>query len=146
MLHINKQEPWQRPLVKALQVGSLGFTPVPIPRHSPLAFKLQAPHRMPSHCRLRAAASHLCAVHAALPSNCGRTVLAVQDGLRTSALGPWFFGQIATPKGVKNVLQQCYGDPAAVTDELVRRRGLGGSGMLPRSVLVQPATSPVLMG
>ncbi|PSC67131.1 chloroplastic isoform X2, partial [Micractinium conductrix] len=60
MLHINKQEPWQRPLVKALQ-----------------------------------------------------------DGLRTSALGPWFFGQIATPKGVKNVLQQCYGDPAAVTDELV---------------------------
>ncbi|KAL4422541.1 hypothetical protein ABPG75_008738 [Micractinium tetrahymenae] len=60
MLHISKQAPWQRPLVKALQ-----------------------------------------------------------DTLRTTALGPWFFGQIATKKGVKNVLQQCYGDPAAVTDELV---------------------------
>ncbi|KAL4424712.1 hypothetical protein ABPG77_000055 [Micractinium sp. CCAP 211/92] len=60
MLHISKQAPWQRPLVKALQ-----------------------------------------------------------DTLRTTALGPWFFGQIATPQGVKNVLRQCYGNPAAVTDELV---------------------------
>lgn len=46
-------------------------------------------------------------------------VRALQDTLRTSALGPWFFSQIANRRGVRSVLQQCYGDPAAVTDELV---------------------------
>ncbi|PRW20472.1 chloroplastic isoform X1 [Chlorella sorokiniana] len=60
MLHVSKQAPWQRPLVKTLQ-----------------------------------------------------------DTLRTSPLGAWFFGQIANTKGVRQVLQQCYGDPAAVDDELV---------------------------
>lgn len=46
-------------------------------------------------------------------------VLALQNSLRTTALGPWFFGQIANKQGVKSVLQQCYGDRSAVTDELV---------------------------
>lgn len=46
-------------------------------------------------------------------------VSALQRVLRTTPLGPWFFSQIATEKGVKNVLQQCYCDKATVTDELV---------------------------
>lgn len=43
----------------------------------------------------------------------------LQNTLRTSALGPLFFKQIATKDGVRNVLRQCYSDPNAVTDELV---------------------------
>jgi pimeloyl-ACP methyl ester carboxylesterase len=43
----------------------------------------------------------------------------LQKTLRTSALGPLFFKQIATKDGVRNVLRQCYSDPSAVTDELV---------------------------
>lgn len=46
-------------------------------------------------------------------------VAALQKTLRTTQLGPWFFSQIATPQGVKNVLRQCYHDTSAVTDELV---------------------------
>jgi pimeloyl-ACP methyl ester carboxylesterase len=46
-------------------------------------------------------------------------VAALQKTLRTTKLGPWFFSQIATPQGVKNVLRQCYHDASAVTDELV---------------------------
>ena len=46
-------------------------------------------------------------------------VRSLQQALRTTPLGAWFFAQVATPTGVKNVLQQCYGDPAAVDDELV---------------------------
>jgi pimeloyl-ACP methyl ester carboxylesterase len=60
MLHVSKQAPWQRPLVKALQ-----------------------------------------------------------SALRTTALGPAFFAQIATKDGVRSVLKQCYGNPTLVTDELV---------------------------
>ena len=46
-------------------------------------------------------------------------VAALQKTLRTTQLGPWFFSQIATPQGVKNVLRQCYHDTTAVDDELV---------------------------
>jgi len=46
-------------------------------------------------------------------------VAALQKTLRTTELGPWFFSQIATTKGVGNVLRQCYHDASAVTDELV---------------------------
>jgi pimeloyl-ACP methyl ester carboxylesterase len=46
-------------------------------------------------------------------------VRALQRALRTTGLGPAFFGQIATRQGVASVLKQCYGDAAAVTDELV---------------------------
>ena len=46
-------------------------------------------------------------------------VAALQKTLRTTDLGPWFFSQIATTKGVGNVLRQCYHDASAVTDELV---------------------------
>ncbi|KAI3430275.1 hypothetical protein D9Q98_004871 [Chlorella vulgaris] len=46
-------------------------------------------------------------------------VRALQNTLRETQLGAWFFSQIANQKGVRNVLRQCYGDPAAVTDELV---------------------------
>ncbi len=31
-----------------------------------------------------------------------------------------FFGNVAKAKTVKTILQQCYGDKSAVTDELVR--------------------------
>ena len=46
-------------------------------------------------------------------------VSALQKTLRTTPLGSWFFSQIATEKGVRNVLQQCYCDKTTVTDELV---------------------------
>lgn len=46
-------------------------------------------------------------------------VAALQTALRTTPLGPLFFGQVATRQGVRSVLRQCYADPAAVTDELV---------------------------
>jgi len=44
---------------------------------------------------------------------------ALQWTLRETPLGKAFFGQVATAEGVKSVLQQCYGDKEAVTDELV---------------------------
>ena len=34
-----------------------------------------------------------------------------------------FFKNVAKAKTVKTILQQCYGDKSAVTDELVRRNG-----------------------
>ena len=43
----------------------------------------------------------------------------LQKTLRTTPLGSLFFRQIATPEGVRNVLQQCYHDTETVTDELV---------------------------
>lgn len=46
-------------------------------------------------------------------------VAALQRVLRETQLGVRFFGAIATKQSVRTVLQQCYGDPAAVTDELV---------------------------
>ena len=46
-------------------------------------------------------------------------VSALQKTLRTTDLGKLFFGQVATAQGVKSVLQQCYCDKNAVTDELV---------------------------
>lgn len=60
MLHVSKQAPWQRPLVRWLQ-----------------------------------------------------------DTLRTTPVGAAFFRNLATPQSVRSVLRQCYGDAAAVTDELV---------------------------
>jgi len=46
-------------------------------------------------------------------------VAALQQTLRTTDLGKLFFSQVATAKGVKSVLQQCYYNSDAVTDELV---------------------------
>jgi pimeloyl-ACP methyl ester carboxylesterase len=46
-------------------------------------------------------------------------VAALQKTLRTTSLGKLFFSQVATANGVKNVLEQCYCNPEAVTDELV---------------------------
>lgn len=46
-------------------------------------------------------------------------VATLQRCLRETALGPWFFSQIATRNGVRSVLRQCYARPEAVTDELV---------------------------
>lgn len=46
-------------------------------------------------------------------------VTALQNTLRTTSLGRYFFDQVATRDGVKSVLRQCYGNPEAVTDELV---------------------------
>ncbi|CAI5533066.1 unnamed protein product [Closterium sp. Naga37s-1] len=43
----------------------------------------------------------------------------LQSTLRSSSLGEQFFASVATPRAVRNVLRQCYGDPATVTDELV---------------------------
>jgi hypothetical protein len=39
--------------------------------------------------------------------------------LRETPVGAAFFGSVAKAATVKNILQQCYGDPATVTDELV---------------------------
>jgi len=46
-------------------------------------------------------------------------VTAFQTFLRESSAGPAFFGTVARPDTVRKVLTQAYGDPAAVTDELV---------------------------
>ena len=46
-------------------------------------------------------------------------VKALQTTLRTTNIGQWFFSSVATPKSVKNILQQCYHNDGAVTDELV---------------------------
>ncbi|CAI5968523.1 unnamed protein product [Closterium sp. NIES-64] len=43
----------------------------------------------------------------------------LQSTLRSTSLGEQFFASVATPRAVRNVLRQCYGDPATVTDELV---------------------------
>ncbi|CAM9297733.1 unnamed protein product, partial [Chrysoparadoxa australica] len=44
---------------------------------------------------------------------------ALQYVLRETFVGPAFFGNVAQAKTVKSILQQCYGDPNTVTDELV---------------------------
>jgi len=46
-------------------------------------------------------------------------VSALQRALRDTPLGAAFFGAVATPRAVGNILRQCYGDPAAVTDATV---------------------------
>ncbi|KAK9821095.1 hypothetical protein WJX81_001836 [Elliptochloris bilobata] len=46
-------------------------------------------------------------------------VAALQRALRDTPLGTWFFSSVAKPATVKSILQQCYGDKSAVTDELV---------------------------
>ncbi|CAI7866442.1 unnamed protein product [Closterium sp. NIES-53] len=46
-------------------------------------------------------------------------VALLQSTLRSTSLGEQFFASVATPRAVRNVLRQCYGDPATVTDELV---------------------------
>lgn len=56
-------------------------------------------------------------------------VKALQYVLRETPIGKNFFGTVATEKTVKNILQQCYGDPATVTDELV-------------DVILQPGLTP----
>lgn len=47
-------------------------------------------------------------------------VTALQYVLRETALGPLFFGSVAKPEAVSNILKQCYGDPEQVTEELVQ--------------------------
>lgn len=46
-------------------------------------------------------------------------VNALQNVLRETDIGRWFFQSVAKPQSVRNILQQCYGDPTAVTDDLV---------------------------
>lgn len=46
-------------------------------------------------------------------------VAALQRVLRETQLGEAFFGSVAKPEAVRNILRQCYADKAAVTDELV---------------------------
>lgn len=46
-------------------------------------------------------------------------VKALQNTLRTTDIGRWFFSSVATPRSVKNILSQCYFDKNQVTDELV---------------------------
>ena len=46
-------------------------------------------------------------------------VSALQYVLRETPIGAAFFGSVAKAGTVKNILQQCYGDPTQVTDELV---------------------------
>ncbi|CAM9813584.1 unnamed protein product [Laminaria digitata] len=47
-------------------------------------------------------------------------VKALQYVLRETPVGPLFFGSIAKPEAVSNILKQCYGDPEQVTEELVQ--------------------------
>jgi len=56
----------------------------------------------------------------------------LQTTLRETQLGRWFFGQVATPKGVRSVLEQAYHDKAQVTDELVNF--ILNPGLLPGAV------------
>ncbi|CAL8471802.1 g11344 [Coccomyxa elongata] len=46
-------------------------------------------------------------------------VSSFQRLLRETQLGQWFFSAVAKPQNVKSILQECYGDAEAVTDELV---------------------------
>lgn len=46
-------------------------------------------------------------------------VTALQTLLRETPLGAAFFGQVATPQGVRNVLEQAYHNKERVTDELI---------------------------
>lgn len=46
-------------------------------------------------------------------------VAALQRTLRETSVGEVFFANVAKARTVKSILQQCYGDKAAVTDELV---------------------------
>ncbi|KAK9905695.1 hypothetical protein WJX75_004737 [Coccomyxa subellipsoidea] len=46
-------------------------------------------------------------------------VSSFQRLLRETQLGQWFFGAVAKPQNVKSILQECYGNSEAVTDELV---------------------------
>ena len=46
-------------------------------------------------------------------------VKALQKVLRTTDIGQKFFGNVAQAKTVKNILKEAYGNPDAVTDELV---------------------------
>jgi pimeloyl-ACP methyl ester carboxylesterase len=43
----------------------------------------------------------------------------LQSVLQNKPIGNWFFRNLAQPKTVKNILLQAYGNPDAVTDELV---------------------------
>ena len=59
----------------------------------------------------------------------------LQNTLRTTDIGRKFFGNVAQERTVRNILKEAYGDPAAVTDELVEcilKPGLqpGGGGVL----------------
>ncbi len=88
-------------------------------------------------------------------------VKALQTTLRETRLGPLFFGQVATPQGVKNALSQAYHNKERVTDELVDcilKPGLEpgatdvfldfisySSGPLPEDLLPQ-VTAPVYVG
>ena len=47
-------------------------------------------------------------------------VALLQKTLRTTWLGQYFFSQVATEQGVRNVLRQCYCSKDAVSDELVQ--------------------------
>lgn len=89
-------------------------------------------------------------------------VKALQTALRETPLGGLFFGQVATPKGVRNVLEQAYHDKGAVTDELIDvilKPGLEpgalpvfldfisySSGPLPEELLPQIKETPVVIG
>lgn len=46
-------------------------------------------------------------------------VKALQTTLRTTPLGAAFFGQVATRRGVRNVLEQAYHRKETVTEELI---------------------------
>eukprot|EP00884_Botryococcus_braunii_P007381 jgi/Botrbrau1/16644/Bobra.0068s0061.1 len=46
-------------------------------------------------------------------------VRGLQQTLRDTPLGEWFFSSVAQPQTVRSILQQCYGDPETVTDDLV---------------------------
>ncbi|CAN0084889.1 unnamed protein product, partial [Scytosiphon promiscuus] len=47
-------------------------------------------------------------------------VTGLQYVLRETPIGPLFFGSVAKPEAVSNILKQCYGNPDRVTDELVK--------------------------
>jgi len=46
-------------------------------------------------------------------------VKGLQTLLRETPVGAAFFGQVATPQGVRNALEQAYHNKAEVTDELI---------------------------
>ncbi|CAK9207462.1 unnamed protein product [Sphagnum jensenii] len=48
-------------------------------------------------------------------------VKGLQNVLRNTNLGQWFFQSVAKPQAVKKILSQCYHDVSAVTDELVEK-------------------------
>lgn len=125
MLHVDKQPAWQRPLVAALQsglretpLGAWFFSQIANPK---VGAGLALPRRCWTSARLPVCWLALCWM---LGWRCEARTDQAPCHLPTRLPAPAPAAlpghiSVATAQGVKSVLQQCYGDPSTVDDELV---------------------------